>query len=147
MPGDSLHVVVAADVAAPADSLWAEVADFGSVDRLLPSVVECRLEGEGIGARRHLTTPDGGRVVSELTELDAHARVMAYAIVESDLPMDDYRSRVSIEPTPTGCRVRWESWCTPHEGVDADVRELLDTQLRAGVARLAELHRASPTWS
>ena len=114
---------------------WAEIADFGRVDRLLPSVVQCRLVGEGVGARRHLVTADGATVVSELVELDPVGQVMAYAIVESGLPLDDYLSRVTVLHDG----VRWESWCHPSPGAEAEVRALLEHQLVAGVERIVAL--------
>ena len=70
MDDDPVQVSASGVISAPASAVWATVADFGSVAAYLPSVVDCRIKGTGIGTRRVLTTADGGRVVSELIELD-----------------------------------------------------------------------------
>jgi hypothetical protein len=141
---EPIQVSASGTVAAPASAVWATVADFGSVAAYLPSVVACRLEGSGIGTRRVLTTTDGGRVVSELIELDEERLVMGYRIVESALPFEEYTSRVSVRAVDTTrCQVTWSSVLRPHRrhGDDApDVQSFLRDQLESGIAGLRRLH-------
>ena len=145
MHGEPIHVSASGTIAAPALAVWATVADFGTVATYLPSVADCRLEGSGIGARRVLTTTDGGRVVSELIELDDERFVMGYRIVESALPFDGYTSRVSVRALDADrCDVTWSSVLTPIE-TDGDERSIdvesfLRRQLASGIEGLRRLH-------
>jgi hypothetical protein len=142
---DRIHVSASGMIEAPAPAVWATVADFGSVAAYLPSVVACRLEGTGIGTRRVLTTADGGRVVSELIELDQKLLVMGYRIVESALPFDDYTSRVSVRPVGTDrCQVTWSSVLRPRRfdsgDESLDVESFIQDQLESGIDGLRRLH-------
>jgi hypothetical protein len=137
---DPIQVSASGTIAAPASAVWATVADFGTVAAYLPSVVDCRLEGDGIGARRVLTTADGGRVVSELIELDEDRRVMGYRIVESALPFDDYTSHVSVRAVDIDrCQVTWSSVLRPG-AQSLDVESFLQDQLESGIEGLRRLH-------
>jgi hypothetical protein len=145
---DPIQVSASGIVAAPAAAVWATVADFGTVADYLPSVVACRLEGSGIGSRRVLTTTDGGRVVSELIELDEERLVMGYRIVESTLPFEEYTSRVIVRAVDTNrCQVTWSSVLTPHQRKDGDaaldVASFLRDQLESGIEGLRRLHEHS----
>ena len=140
-----IQVSATGAISAPASAVWATVADFGTVAAYLPSVVECRLEGTGIGCRRVLTTGDGGRVVSELIELDDVGLVMGYRIVEGALPFDEYTSRVRVRAVADDrCEVTWSSDFRPDAtaagGGPDDVASWLQAQLRSGVEGLRRLH-------
>jgi hypothetical protein len=145
MDDDLIHVSASGTIRAPAGTVWATVADFGTVATYLPSVVECRLEGTGIGTRRVLTTAEGGRVVSVLTELDEERLVMGYRIAESALPFDEYTSRVGVRATGPGrCEVTWSSVIKPrrtgasHE--PPNIETFVRQQLESGVEGLRRLH-------
>jgi hypothetical protein len=141
MDDDRIEVSASGSIHASASAVWATVADFGSVATYLPSVVGCRLEGTGIGSLRVLTTADGGRVVSELIELDHQQLVMGYRIVETALPFEDYTSRVSVRPMGADqCQVTWSSALTPRNGGPVDVESFLQKQLESGIEGLRRLH-------
>jgi hypothetical protein len=145
MAGESIHVSATGTIMAPASAVWTTVADFGTVASYLPSVVACRLEGTGIGTRRVLTTSDGGRVVSELIELDEERLVMGYRIIETALPFAEYRSRVTVRAVGADrCRVTWSSDIRPaHTETGAgpfDVESFIRGQLDSGIEGLRRLH-------
>ena len=137
---DHLVAEVADVVPRSADAVWAVLSDFGDVIRLFSNVTHTRLEGEGIGMTRTLTLDDGSATVSRLTELDHDRRTLGYAIIETALPLHDYRSQVTVEPVDEGrCLVRWSSRCRPSAGHEDSVRALLDGQLRHGIAALGSI--------
>jgi hypothetical protein len=49
---------------APADAIWQLIGDFGAAGQYLAGVVNCTVEGEGVGARRTLTPPTAARLSS-----------------------------------------------------------------------------------
>jgi Polyketide cyclase / dehydrase and lipid transport len=143
MNDDAIHVSASGIIEAPASTVWATVADFGTVATYLPSVAACRLEGSGLGARRVLSTTDGGRVVSELIELDDDEFVMGYRIVESALPFVEYTSRVRVLAVDAErCEVTWHSIVVPRSDTDTelDVETFLQEQLDSGIDGLRRLH-------
>ena len=54
-------------------AMWQMIGDFGAACRYLGMVINCTVEGRGIGAQRTLTYADGSRIVERLEELDAAA--------------------------------------------------------------------------
>jgi hypothetical protein len=145
MVADSIHVSTSGTILAPATAVWTTVADFGAVASYLPSVVACRLEGTGIGTRRVLTTSDGGRVVSELIELDEERLVMGYRIVETALPFEEYRSRVTVQAVAADrCQVTWSSDIRPLRtqtgDSSVDIESFIQDQLESGIEGLRRLH-------
>jgi len=128
-------------IQAPAADVWATIADFGSAHTYFPSIVECTLEGSGIGARRHLRTDDGGTTISELIELDNEQMAMGYRVVESSVPIEDYSSRLVVQPTDRGCLVTYSSRFLPRGDTDAeDLEGFLIMQLDSAIGGLRELH-------
>ena len=49
-----------------ADAIWRVIGDFGAACQYLAMVEKCTVEGQGIGAPRTLTSPDGSTIVERL---------------------------------------------------------------------------------
>ena len=57
-------------MAVPADRAWDAIRQFGRLDVWFPSMIECRIEGEGAGAWRYLTLDGGlGSITDRLVAL------------------------------------------------------------------------------
>ena len=69
----------------PADAIWQVISDFGAASQYLAGVVDCTVEGEGVGARRTLTSADGSTIVERLETLDGVAHRLSYALL-TDTP-------------------------------------------------------------
>lgn len=136
-----IEVSVTGTIEAPAGAVWATIADFGSAASYFPNVLACIVEGEGIGARRYLPTDDGGRTVSELTELDPARMTMGYRVVESSLPIDDYSSRVVVRAAGDRCELTYSSRFRARDGsAPPDVEQLIGAALRSALTELRRLH-------
>lgn len=141
--GDAAPVVVSrtATIAADAQAVWRTVADFGAIHTYFPSVTRCVVDGEGVGARRHLQHHTGGRTTSELTVLDHDSMVMEYRVIESTVPIEDYRSRIAVARTDEGCRVTYTSWFRPAGPASRDeVAAFLSAELDSALEGLRRLH-------
>jgi hypothetical protein len=46
-------------IAVSADRAWDAIRKFGRLDVWFPSMIECRIEGEGVGVWRYLTLGGG----------------------------------------------------------------------------------------
>jgi hypothetical protein len=93
--------------AVPADRLWTLVADFGGLADIMDGVEECRLEGEGVGAKRFIPGA-AGTVVESLDVFEPENRTLVYSIIEGPLPFKDYSARMVVtEDGPEACTLTW----------------------------------------
>jgi hypothetical protein len=92
---------------APADVIWQVIGDFGAACRYLAGVVNCTVEGEGVGALRTSTYADGTTIVERLEALDPVAHRLSYALL-SDTPFRNCLTTVMVRDLGQGqCEVAW----------------------------------------
>ena len=100
-------------VDAPVDAVWRILRDFNGHDRWHPLVERSDLEGgrrtDQIGAVRNFTIRSGERVREVLLTLSDRNRQLRYAIVDSELPLEDYVAEFFLKPVTDGNRTFW-SW-------------------------------------
>jgi hypothetical protein len=117
-----LEVTVSAEVDAPADRLWAIVADFGNVD-WMQGVSHCEVKGAGPGMVRGIFVSQDGPALNEVLEfVDSEARRIGYTIPENvPMPVTDYHSEMAVIDLGDGrSRLDWTCRAEP-DGVEADV--------------------------
>jgi hypothetical protein len=117
------------------------VDDFGAIGKLMGDAVEsCTLEGEGIGAVRHVRARGMPGVLSERMDTAFDGRVFSYSLVgPSSLPLEYYNAVVTLADAPGGgCAIAWGSnWVAkgaPAEQVRALLVGLYDNIIDALVA-------------
>jgi len=106
-------VSVEAVVDAPAEQVWAAVADVGSVHRrLLPGrVAGARIEGD----TRVLTMPDGSEVREVILAVDHGLRRMAYSVVDGQrLPLTYHHASFQVFDEAGRGRLVWLTDVLPH---------------------------------
>jgi hypothetical protein len=64
------HVTRMITIHAPADAIWQVIGDLSTACHYLAMVVNCTVEGTGVGALRTLTSVDVSAVVERLDALD-----------------------------------------------------------------------------
>jgi uncharacterized protein YndB with AHSA1/START domain len=105
-------VAVTRKVEASADAVWAIIRSGTGVDRWLPMVTSCRLEGTGVDAKRVCTLNDG-TAEHELQEtietVDDAARLFQYRIDrQSMMPIQNYRGTMHVTPVGADqCEILW----------------------------------------
>src|SRR5882762_9405571 len=117
--------LVSTVINAPADEVWARIADFTGWHTWLPRIVATRMtpggEGGPVGSVRHLTLSDGSEVHEQLLARDDLARHFAYTFVgATPFRVHRYVGAVTVHPatttrTPTATRPgrrRRSSGCT-----------------------------------
>lgn len=100
---------------APADKVWAYLGDFSNLDEWHPVIESCEIEGDDrpdqVGAIRRLTAQGGQAVFRErLVAFDDEGRSLTYEIVESPLPVRDYRSTIRVASVTDSGRTFVEWW-------------------------------------
>jgi len=84
-------------MAVSTDKAWDAISQFGRLDVWFPSMAECRIEGEGIGAFRYLTLDGGlGDITDRLVEIDEDSRRLTYERTESPFPVSSYIGNVEV---------------------------------------------------
>ena len=133
------------EIQAPADEVWALIADFGAIDRFSPMIASCRVEGEeGVGQRRILTLQDGTLTISRLEAIDHDARSLTYRILTTKLPLDDYTSTMEVLPRgAAACEVVWTSRFLPRQATLEEARAFLDGALQDSLRDLGAVFAGS----
>lgn len=122
---------------APAEKIWEAIGDFHALGAWHPAVEKQTAEGD----LRHLHIPGGGVIVERLLgeETNGPTRSYAYEILSGPLPVENYRSVLSVAPAGSapgsGSVVVWTSTFEPT--ADAAFR-LVAGIYEAGLKALAE---------
>ena len=126
-----------------ADAVWQVIGDFGSACQYLTMVVSCTVEGEGVGARRTLTSADGSTIVERLETLDGAARRLSYALL-TDTPFRNCRTTMLVHDLGQGqAEVEWSATFEA-DGLPADeARDMLEAALTANCLALKQFMEAS----
>jgi hypothetical protein len=126
---------VTGELGASVDEVWKLVGDFvGMVQAFgLPTEVE----GEGIGQIRTIQMGDI-RTVERLEELDDDGKRLVYSIIESPMPLVDYRATIALSPAGEGrTRVDWSSTFDVAPGTtDEAAVEMVEGIYHGGIAGL-----------
>ncbi len=77
-------------------AVWKIAGAFCSIRDWHPAVKQCEQVTEGDDTFRILTLQDGGKIKEKLT--DSSDESYNYEIVESPLPVKDYKATLSVEP-------------------------------------------------
>lgn len=119
----------------PADELWELIGDFHGLHRWVPGIdASEQLDG---GERRKLSM-GGGHIIERL--LEQSERSYTYTIDEGPLPLEDYRSTLSVKPAgETRCVVDWEGTFEPAEGTPEEAAvQIVDMVYEGGLSGLSK---------
>lgn len=126
---------IARKLPATADSAWSVLRRFGELEVWFPAISSCRVEGEGIGAKRFMELEGGlGSIVDELITLDEEGRRLTYSRSEFPVPLSSYLGTVEVFTSYD--RLAVVSWTVDFESsedVASSVDELLVDAIGAGV--------------
>ena len=88
--------LVARKINVPAATAWSAVSALGRLHVWFPSIATCRVEREGVGARRFLTFHRGGDVEDHIVQIDHENRRVVYDRVKSPFPVSSYIGTVEV---------------------------------------------------
>jgi len=116
---------------APADKVWAFLADFGAIERWWPTdgpiVIErVEVEGQGPGMVRRIFNRGARYGVSErLERLDSNERVLQLVILDRDSARPPwYQATARLIDLPVGrCRLDYESEFSVPQGRENQTRD------------------------
>jgi hypothetical protein len=101
----------------PAQAVWNMIGGFNELARWHPAVVRSEESRDNDTTIRRLTLVDGGTVTARLERHDDRERSYSYSIMETSLPVVEYRARLRVRESEDGqsCTIDWSSEFEPTE--------------------------------
>ena len=90
----TVHVKKAIDV--PAKKAWAKLSSFSGIEEFSP-IASSEVKGQGVGAKRTCTMPDGSKIYEVMNEMDNDKMHMQYAVLSGHDPIRNYVNDVDIK--------------------------------------------------
>ena len=113
----------------PAETIWQVISDFGAADQYLTWVVDCMVEGDGVGSRRTLTSFDGSTIVERLDTLDAVAQRLSYTLL-TDTPFGDCLTTMVLRDLgPNRAELAWSATFEPDGIPESEAGALMEGAL------------------
>jgi len=130
-------------VNAPADAIWQVIGDFNAACHYLAMVVNCTVEGQGIGAVRTLTNADGSTIVERLDALDQAAHRLSYALL-TDTPFSNCLTTMAVHDLgPSQAELEWSATFEADGLPASEAAELMEGALAANCVALKQFMEAS----
>jgi hypothetical protein len=124
---------------APVDIVWQVISDLRAACQYLTGVVNCTVEGEGVGALRTLTSADGSTVVERLETLDEATHQLSYFLL-SDTPFRNAVTTVAVrELGPNQAELAWSTTFEADGLPASEAVDLLKGALAANCLALKQL--------
>ncbi|MGH6826535.1 SRPBCC family protein [Methyloceanibacter sp.] len=123
--------------------VWAIVSDFCSIKDWHPVVADCQETKEGDATFRTLTLKDGGKIKEKLLESDDTS--YSYEIIESPLPVKNYKAKLSVEPDDRSSdhsTIVWEATFDANGKSDEEAAKTIGDIFFAGLKSIK--HKAQP---
>ena len=144
----TLTVTKTIEIKADAAKVWATVKDFDSLNKWHPGFAKDVLvkgKNNTRGAVRELTIKDGPSFTEQLLSFNDKAHNYTYRIIDSPLPITDYKSTLTVKPGKDGMTTivwtgnfkRKNASDTPPEAEsDAGVTKLIEGVYDGGLANV-----------
>jgi hypothetical protein len=115
--------------------VWQIVGPFCSISEWHPLIARCVEESVGGEPHRRLTSKADEAFVEKLVSHDTDGMSYSYAIVESPLPLRDYRSTLSVADAGEGrSRLTWRSTFEPNDAQTKEAESVVAAIYEAGLS-------------
>ncbi|MGD0959584.1 MAG: SRPBCC family protein [Methylomonas sp.] len=112
----------------PAERVWDAIRKIGGLDVWFPFIATCKVEGDGPGARRHMTlTGDGGVIEDTIAEIDDKNMRLVYLRPVSPFPVSNYQGTVEVFKSYDGLGI--VVWTIDFESQPEDAASLAELVL------------------
>ncbi len=133
--GSASAITVKKRIEAPGlpPEVWEVVGAFCSIEKWHPAVAKCEETKEGDVTFRTLTLKDGGKIKEKLTGTEDVA--YTYEIVESPLPVKNYKSKLwlEVDDEPDRTVIYWQSDFDANGKSDEEAKKIITGILGDGV--------------
>jgi uncharacterized protein YndB with AHSA1/START domain len=136
-PALALEVSKSVDVAAPPAKVWQTIGDFCGIGTWHPAIETCAPSTKDGKPVRTLSLKGGGTIVEEQLARDDRKMDYSYTILESPLPVSDYKSTITVTPNGSGSTVQWQGTFKAKGADDAKAKEVIAGIYDAGLNGIA----------
>jgi len=134
-------ISMSTDLNVSADQVWQLVGNFNALPDWHPEVEKSQLTKKG--QERRLSLVGGGTVVERLEAMDQKSRTYSYSIVDSPLPIKNYKATIKVTGKGPGgkggCQVEWSSEFEASTGFENDVLKDLQGMYQSGFDNLKKV--------
>ena len=137
-PALALEVTKSAEIPASPETVWKTIAEFCSIGQWHPVVEKCepsKMDGKNV---RTLSLKGGGTIKEEQTAVDDADMKYSYKILESPLPVSDYKSTLQVKKSGSGSKVTWKGTFDAKGAPDAKAEEVIGGIYEAGFKGIAD---------
>jgi hypothetical protein len=112
--------------------IWEKAGAFCAIEEWHPAVADCIEEKDGEVTYRTLVLKDGGKIKEKLTEVGDVS--YAYEIVESPLPVENYKAKIwlEVDDEPDRSVLYWQAEFDA-KGNEDDAKKLIADIFAAGL--------------
>lgn len=91
------------EMTANLDEVWTAISNLGNLDKLVPEIIsKTEMVGNGKGSVVTLSLKSNGlEVVEKVTKLDNAKHIIVYEMLETPMPISDYKATIKIIPFKT----------------------------------------------
>ncbi|HSI42566.1 MAG TPA: SRPBCC family protein [Xanthobacteraceae bacterium] len=136
VPAFAVEVTKSIEVAAPPAATWAAIGKFCGIGLWHPAVQTCTLGMKPGHQLRTLALKGGGTILEEETARNEAAMSYSYIILESPLPVADYKSTITVKPHGAGSTIVWNGDFKAKDAPDAKAAEVIGGIYTAGLDAL-----------
>ena len=145
------HVYISAVVDFPIDRVWRVARDFNGHAAWHPFIADSHIEeglaSDTVGCVRNFTLANGAHLRERLLALSDLDHAFTYSILESPMPIRDYRASFGLKPVTEGQKTFVE-WTARFDVAPEDEARIVEQVGRAtfaeGIAALARYIGAQP---
>ncbi len=132
-------VSMSTQLAIPASQLWTLIGGFNALPDWHPAIEKSELEGEQ-GTVRKLTLAGGGQIIERLLAVNDKEREYSYEIVNSPLPVKNYKATIRVRENEDGSTsvVEWSSEFDP-VSAEGDAVQTIQGIYQAGFDNLRKM--------
>ena len=133
-------IAMSTDLNVSADDAWKLIGNFNALPDWHPLVEKSELTKKG--QERRLSLVGGGTIIERLENIDAKTRTYTYSIIDSPLPVKNYKATLKVTGSGKNCKVEWSSEFEANAGYENDALEALQDIYESGFENLRKMFGA-----
>src|SRR5262245_56772903 len=132
----ALEVGSAATVPGKPKEVRDKIGSFCAIKNWHPAIAKCEKSKEGGATYRTLTTKDGGTIKEKLLKKTDHS--YTYEIIGSPLPVQNYKSTISVAADGDQTKIEWKSTFDAKGASDDEAKKVIGGIYQAGLDSIAK---------
>ena len=137
-PAYAIDLERSTTIAAPPAKVWQTIGDFCGIGNWHPAVEKCTPSEENGMKVRTLSLKGGGTIKEEQVSRDDKVMSYTYTILESPLPVSDYKSTLSVAPDGQGSKVTWSGTFNAKGAPDTVAKDAIQGIYDSGLKAIAD---------